>query len=66
MAHETSGNSIEFIQEGFALLQIREEELPDYEDPYSFAESFRICSLYSENEVFSSDAVNLRNVESRN
>lgn len=66
MAQETSGNSMEYIQQGFALLQIREEELPDYKDPYSFAESFRICSLYSENEVFFSDAVKLRNVESRN
>ena len=67
MAQEMKRDSIKDIQDGFALLQICEEDLPDYVDPYTFAESFKICSLkicslYSENEAFSSDAVIIRNV----
>ena len=62
MAQEMKRDSIKDIQDGFALLQICEEDLPDYVDPYTFAENFKICSLYSENEAFSSDAVTIRNV----
>ena len=43
------------IQDGFALLMISEENYPEYRDPYSFADGFEICSLYSENEFISSD-----------
>ena len=40
----------------FELLGISKEEYPEYLDPFSFAEGFQICSLYSEDEAVTSDA----------
>lgn len=55
MLKDHSDKTIKEIKDGFALLMISEENYPEYKDPYTFADGFRICSLYSENEFVSSD-----------
>ena len=42
------------IVRGFDLLGIHPEDYPEYSDPNSFAERFKICSAYTENDVSSS------------
>ena len=47
----------EEIVEGFRFLGIEESSYPKYSDPDSFASNFKICSLYDDSDVTTSDSI---------
>lgn len=44
------------IIELFKLLEIKEKDYPEYSDPISFANGFKMCSLYENSDISTSNS----------
>jgi len=44
------------IIELFKLLEIKEKDYPEYSDPISFANGFKLCSLYENSDISTSNS----------